>query len=301
MAEPFGRFEIRTEDRQAEARPLDATDFAAAARLVRTDVVIPFRRFKADRVPQRLGRIRRAEDGTVPSVPFVFHGDGTPPLVAENAQRRVLDPAAEQAERDPHRLATAQGARRIPELHAAAVVLGTENGLLRPAQQFRQGRRTRLERAQRLLFLLIRQTAVAAVHHRWKGRLETEAAVVHQQTQQFRRSQRFGKRKEFVDPCQRHRAAQTLLRRGVDLDRRVEVAADHAVPRRGDDRRAELGVAACGDPALARQPRRNEAAVAVGNEERVVLRPVLVIAATKPDIILCPFLQRQSMHTYSLA
>ena len=107
VAEPFRRFEIRAVDRHAEASAFDPADLAEAAGLVRADVIIALRGFHTDGIPQRLGPIRNTEDDAVKAVSFFLHGKRDPAPVAEDAKRGVLDPAAEQAERDAHRLAAA--------------------------------------------------------------------------------------------------------------------------------------------------------------------------------------------------
>ena len=190
VAEPFRRFEIRAVDRHAEASAFDPADLAEAAGLVRADVIIALRGFHTDGIPQRLRPIRDAEGDAVKAVALVLHGERDPAPVAEDAERRVLDPAAEQAERDAYRLAAAQRARRVAEFPAAAVMLDAEELLLRPAQQLRQPGGPRLEDAQRQLLLRGRQSGLAAVHHGRERRLEAEAAVVHQKAQQLRRGER---------------------------------------------------------------------------------------------------------------
>ena len=136
------------------------------------------------------------------------------------------------------------------------------------------------------------QIAAAAPRHLERV-LQGEAAFVHQKTHQLRRGDGIVRViKALRQGRERHPALLTGTGSGIHGSRRLKILPDQ---RRAVGLVQEFDqhvVPADGIPASVPPDGRNGAPVVIDDGERIVLRPVLLVASPEPDGIfsrMCPF------------
>ena len=116
------------------------------------------------------------------------------------------------------------------------------------------------------------------------GLLELQAAVVHQQAHELGRGQRlFLAPEALAEHAQRQSPAEAAVERGVDGRRGLEVLLHQRRAERRYQQLADLQIAADRDPAPAGEAREDLASVFIADGQGIVLRPVLVVAASEID------------------
>ena len=279
---PRGRLKILPIDRQTEAVCLISVQSPLVAAPVGTQPVRAAPGLDAKAIPV-CGRLFRRGDRDREAVLGGDHGVFLLQLVAVEDQKSALCPAGDHVQRERQLLPFPYGAERPAACCAPGVMRGHERAAAAAQDADHMGGAGLEAVHLRQIHAGCAQIAAAACRE-LVGVLHGKAAVVHQQAHQLWRGQRIVRIEEaFRERVQLDPALDTGTGGRVYRRSRLKILSDQSRTVRLPEDLHHHGVPVHRGPALPVPRGRNGAAVVIDNGERIVLRPVFLIAAAEPD------------------